>query len=243
MIDAAVEGFAWAMAELGSNTPAGALERHGDATVLVSGAAVPSLNYVMVMTQAPDPADVASAATAIQAYGVPWGMEFRHAPTDEIIALAAGLGLGRHTRPQFMTVRPEDLVRRRTALTIETVGPEHWEEYTDVLTRGFEAPAGIFGATMGGPVLGLPGFRGYLARTADGAVGTALSTVKDGALCVFNVAVRPSARGRGIGRALTEAALAQDFTVACLQSSTAGRPLYESMGFRAAERWHTLEPA
>nr|WP_269326760.1 GNAT family N-acetyltransferase [Kineosporia mesophila] len=96
---------------------------------------------------------------------------------------------------------------------------------------------------MGGPVLGLPGFRGYLARTADGAVGTALSTVKDGALCVFNVAVRPSARGRGIGRALTEAALAQDFTVACLQSSTAGRPLYESMGFRAAERWHTLEPA
>ncbi len=248
LVETAVTGFAWALNELAEHTPAGATARYGGATVVVSGARTSSLNLVMVNAPDPDPADVATAADAIAARGVPWGMEFRFEPSAEILAVAKEHGLTEVSRPLFMVCAAAGLELRRdtpSGLVIEPVGADRWELYTEVLASGFGAPADLFGTAMGGPVLDRPGFRGYLARTPEGPVGTALGTLKDGALTVFNIAVVPDVRGQGIGRALTEAVLvdglAEGAQVASLQSSAMGQPLYASMGFREAERWYTLE--
>jgi ribosomal protein S18 acetylase RimI-like enzyme len=250
LVETAVTGFAWAMAELCRHTPDGAVEQYGGASVLVTGAKTASLNYVMVNAPDPDPADVAAAAAAIAGRHVPWGMEFRFGPGPEILGIAREHGLTEAGRPLLMAGPAADLELRRdtpSGLVIEPVGAGHWELYTEVLAAGFGAAPGLFGRTMGGPVLDLPGFRGYLARTPEGPVGTAMGALKDGALTVFNIAVVPDLRGQGIGRALTEAVLidglAEGARVASLQSSTMGRPLYASMGFQDAERWYTLEPA
>ena len=56
-----------------------------------------------------------------------------------------------------------------------------------------------------------------------------------GAAGIYNVATIESARGRGIGAAMTAAAIrhgaARGFTIATLQASTMGRRVYERLGF------------
>ena len=55
-------------------------------------------------------------------------------------------------------------------------------------------------------------------------------------LGVFNVATVPGARGRGVGRAVTLAALRDGAAAGCrmavLQASEMGHPVYERLGFR-----------
>jgi ribosomal protein S18 acetylase RimI-like enzyme len=61
---------------------------------------------------------------------------------------------------------------------------------------------------------------------------------------VYNLAVVPRARGYGLGRAMTERVMEDGFAAgaetAYLHSSAAGRPLYESMGFRLVQTWTTF---
>ena len=68
-----------------------------------------------------------------------------------------------------------------------------------------------------------------------------------GVVGVFNIAVVPSARGRGLGRALTETVLrdgiAAGADAAYLHTSAMGRPLYESMGFTLVETWTVFQAA
>ncbi|GAB6902836.1 GNAT family N-acetyltransferase [Kineosporia succinea] len=247
MVDQAVSGFARAIETLGAVTPSGSAQRFGDAVAVTTGAKLASLNYVMAMGRTPTKDDVVAAASALRATGLPWGMEFRTDPGPEITELAAGLGLHTLSRPVFMVAAADDLVLGETSrVGVEAVGADRWEEYTRVLTQGFETPEGVFGTLMGGPVLDVPGFTGYLAFSDEGtAVGTGMATItEDGALSVFNIAVVPSARGRGVGRALTGTALEDGLDrgarVACLQTSAMGRPLYESLGLREAEAWYTF---
>ena len=67
-------------------------------------------------------------------------------------------------------------------------------------------------------------------------VATATLVLAGGIAGIHDVSTVPEARGRGIGTAMTAAALqaahAQGFEIAFLQPSPMGRPLYERLGFR-----------
>jgi ribosomal protein S18 acetylase RimI-like enzyme len=67
---------------------------------------------------------------------------------------------------------------------------------------------------------------------------------------IYNVCTVPEARGRGIGRAVTAAALedavARGLRLAVLGSSELGYPVYRRLGFRDVSRlrsYATLPPA
>jgi GNAT superfamily N-acetyltransferase len=66
-------------------------------------------------------------------------------------------------------------------------------------------------------------------------VATSMAVVTGGLVGVYNVQVRPDFRSRGLGRAMTQAALAagsrHGCTAATLQSTEMGLPVYERMGF------------
>ena len=105
---------------------------------------------------------------------------------------------------------------------------------------GFEMPsavtdqmAGIF-RRMGDRPDG-PG-RYFVARLDGRPVAAAIGVVDGDAVGIYNVATIPEARGRGIGRAVTLAALidgrARGATMAVLEASPMGRPVYERLGFR-----------
>ena len=70
----------------------------------------------------------------------------------------------------------------------------------------------------------------------DGApVATSLAVRTGDTVGIYSVATAPEARGRGIGTAMTWHLLRDadpGWTLAVLQASDMGRPIYERMGFR-----------
>ncbi len=86
----------------------------------------------------------------------------------------------------------------------------------------------------------------FVALLAGEPVGTATVTLAAGVAGLYGVRTLPPARTRGIGNALTVAALryAQDrgYTVATLQSSRMGFSIYYRLGFRVAQRFPVFTP-
>ncbi|GAB3934187.1 GNAT family N-acetyltransferase [Micromonospora vulcania] len=215
---------------------------NGDARGLVSNTAVASLNAAFSTSVEPDLTSLDEMATEVGGSGVPWSIIVRGDASEAVVALAARHGLGHRGEMPLMACSAEDAVLRTNARNaIHPVCSAGSALYTDVLTAGFEVPEGAFGALMGGGVLDTPGFTGYLAEEDGRSVATGLGTEGDGAIGVFNIAVVPSARSRGLGRAMTARVMADGFAAgartAYLHASAAGRPLYESMGFRLVETW------
>jgi hypothetical protein len=84
-----------------------------------------------------------------------------------------------------------------------------------------------------------------LDRVTDGtAVGTSMAWTAGDTVGVYNVTTLESNRGRGVGAALTRAAVldggSRGATVAILQASGMGRGLYEAMGFRVVVRYRVF---
>jgi len=97
----------------------------------------------------------------------------------------------------------------------------------------FDAFADRFSMTVVGPSATQ---RVVLARIDDRPISTALGFILDGTVGVYNVATIPEEERRGGGSAVTRAviddAVGRGAVGAVLQSSDAGRPVYERIGFR-----------
>ena len=90
-----------------------------------------------------------------------------------------------------------------------------------------------------------PGCRAFVAD-ADGAiVGTGIATINGLAAWIGTVWVEPSFRRRGLGLALTQAAIDAADVAGCrtlvLVATSAGRPLYERMGFAVQTEYRIVE--
>jgi hypothetical protein len=109
-----------------------------------------------------------------------------------------------------------------------------------VLVEGYPMPEltpAVRGSILGAALLGGP-TRVWLARVDGAPAAVAAAHVAGGATLVEYVAALPAARGRGAGAAATwRATLCEPELPAVLVASDEGRPLYESMGFVAIERW------
>jgi GNAT superfamily N-acetyltransferase len=91
-----------------------------------------------------------------------------------------------------------------------------------------------------------PGCRILVAEGADGAIlGTGVATINGPVAWIGTIWVASSARGQGIGRALTEAPIEAAESAGCrtlvLVATDAGRPLYERLGFRVQTWYRTME--
>jgi GNAT superfamily N-acetyltransferase len=84
----------------------------------------------------------------------------------------------------------------------------------------------------------LPGCSLFVGLVDGVAVARSLGLVTGRMVGIYNVYVAPEYRGRSIGAALTDAAIAAGrdagASAACLSATPLGRPLYEHMGFRPA---------
>lgn len=229
-------------------TPKGWYAQRGTARAAVTYAGVASLNMAYDRSLAPDLGALDELATEVGRRAVPWSIMIRGEASEEVADLAARHGLlGRGEVPMMACATRDVVVRTGTAKRdlVRRVGAAEADLYTDVLTKGFDAPEGLFGQLMGGGVLDADPITGYLGEKGGQAVGTGLGVLTSGVVGVFNVAVVPAARGRGLGRALTEVVLldgiAAGADAAYLHASAMGRPLYESMGFRLVESWTVFE--
>jgi GNAT superfamily N-acetyltransferase len=95
-------------------------------------------------------------------------------------------------------------------------------------------------------VVASPTVHGFVAETADGAlVGTAVAAIHGSVAWIGTIWVQSAARGRGLGAALTDAALEAAADAGCesqvLVATSAGRPLYERLGFDVQTWYRTME--
>jgi GNAT superfamily N-acetyltransferase len=124
-------------------------------------------------------------------------------------------------------VRIEPVERREDALALARVDATAFGGRLEISERAF-APS----------IVGVEGARGFVAWAGDEAVGCAVAQDGAGATDVFGVGVVSEARRRGIGAALTVAAVrAFPADLAWLMPSDMARPMYERLGFRDLETW------
>ncbi|WP_433112859.1 GNAT family N-acetyltransferase [Micromonospora sp. CA-246542] len=233
-----------AIEDLCGATPKGYYARRGTARAAVTHAGAATLNVAYDLSREPDLEALHELATEVSGQVEAWSIMVRSEVDGAVADLAARHGLAARSELPLLACTVDELVFRADEAQRERVlrvGAADSDRYTDVLTRGFEAPDGLFGSLMGGAVLDAERIDGYLYEEAGQALGTGLGMRTHGVVGVFNIAVVPDARGRGLGRAITEKVvrdgIAAGADAAYLQSSALGRPLYESMGFRFQENW------
>ncbi|MEU4408406.1 GNAT family N-acetyltransferase [Streptosporangium sp. NPDC023963] len=229
-------------------TPTGWYAERGTARAAVTGAGVATLNAAYDTEPEPDRESLDEMATEVGGRGVPWSIMVRGEAGGEIADLAARHGLAERSDLWLLACATGDVVFRADAARrkpVRQVGATESDLYTEALTQGFEAPEGVFGSLMGGGVLDAGPVTGYLAEEYGRPTGTGLGIRGPGVVGVFNIAVVPDARSRGLGRAITETVLLDGVAAgageAYLHTSAMGRPLYESMGFRPVEKWTVFE--
>ncbi|MET8044724.1 GNAT family N-acetyltransferase [Micromonospora sp. NPDC005215] len=242
--DRIAASYADAIKVLCAVTPKGWYAERGTATAAVTQAGVASLNVAYDTTLEPDLGSLDKLAVEVGRQAEHWSIMVRGEADDEVRDLAARHGLLSRSALPLLACTAGDVVFRAGTTRRESIRQVRAAEaglYTDTLTRGFEAPEDAFGSLMGGGVLDADPVAGYLAEESGRPVGTGLGLRTHGVLGVFNIAVLPAARGRGVGRAITEAVLrdgiAAGAEAAYLHPSAMGRPLYEAMGFRLVENW------
>ncbi|MBQ1017430.1 GNAT family N-acetyltransferase [Micromonospora sp. D93] len=225
-------------------TPKGGYAERGTARAGVTGAGVATLNAAYDRSTEPDLGSLDEMATEVGRQAAHWSIIVRGAAGDQVADLAARHGLLERTELPLLACAASDLAFRAGSAerpSVRQVSAAESDLYTETLTRSFEVPDGLFGSLMGGAVLDAEPITGYLAEESGRPVGTGLGMRTSGVVGVFNIAVVPSARGRGLGRVLTETVLrdgiAAGADAAYLHTSAMGQPLYESMGFTLVETW------
>ena len=126
-------------------------------------------------------------------------------------------------------------------LSIEAVALEELSgEYVEVLTAGFGLPEdisrGFADITSGVAIAPDVTVSANLGRFDGQAIATSLLVAAGGVAGIYNVTTLAEYRGRGIGAALTVAALMEarglGYRIGALQSSEMGYGVYQRLGFR-----------
>jgi ribosomal protein S18 acetylase RimI-like enzyme len=131
--------------------------------------------------------------------------------------------------------------------TIEIVrDPTAFDDWLGAFRDAFAMPADLVAAFSKLRLLGFGddlSYRYVLARIGHRPVATAVGLVAGVGGIIINVATVPDARRRGIGRAVTLEAMhqcaAMGATVAVLQSSEMGHPVYRGLGFEDFGRYRS----
>ncbi|MCC3375317.1 GNAT family N-acetyltransferase [Cohnella sp. REN36] len=172
---------------------------------------------------------------------VHWGEEEAPGLTERLVEggfeeknLLPGMGLDLTT--------PEEERPAIPGLAIETVTKaETFEIYKDVSARTFGLPLPLntllVDAIAGAALQGDGKVVSYLAYLEGEPVAITTAFLEKGVAGIYNVGTLEAARGRGIGRAITQHAVrearASGASLAVLQASKLGEPVYRGLGFEA----------
>lgn len=128
------------------------------------------------------------------------------------------------------------------AVPIKAVGAEAAALLAEMHAESFPANQawGVSAITL---MLGLPGHFGLLAARQDQPLGFALGRAQADQAEILTIAVRPGARGQGVGRALVNALLAEaakrgalELFLEVAEPNAAARALYTGAGAKEVGR-------
>jgi hypothetical protein len=218
------------------------------AVLLSSGLPVPLFNPAFVPSA---PADVdAVVAAAIEHYGElgsPFILYFRDEVAPGLAEACTAAGLVEHFQPPLMVMDPITAAPSPpSGVEIVIVDESAVPACAAVLGAGFGMPEPLVQAAFPSRVIDLDGFTAVLALVDGEPAATAACIVSDDLVGIYNVATVPAQRGKGLGAAVTWAAIATGAAasgsrVSVLQASGEGAPVYERMGFVTRDRYRQFE--
>lgn len=211
---------------------------YADSAIFRSGVRLPGFNGVVRRDERAFGTQLADARQRLD--GVPW--HWRVAPDDPSNTGARLLARGARlvaTQP-IMAARIADLVPGVPPVGFRVREANDVAHWVTAGARHFGMPEAFRPAMIAGEQA-MPGaITRFDGRVEDRVVATAALFVSDGVAGVYAVGVAEQYRRRGIGAAITRAALdaaaRQGIEIATLQSRDAAQALYARMGFRIATR-------
>lgn len=224
-----------------------------DVTLSAVGLPFPQLNTVAATRFAPATADarIDEVIAWYDARGLPfaWHLGPLDTPND----------LGARLVERGFTLDPDDMAGMAAPLadlpppvlpagaSVELVRDvATFGQWIDVMVAGFEMPSEIGEAFLRFADLGfgddLP-YRVLLARIGRRPVAVSLAALTGRGVVIANVTTLADVRGRGLGRAITLAAMQEGAdagaTIAVLQSTEMGNGVYRRLGFEQFARYRT----
>ena len=221
--------------------PGGAAGRVHGFGWFVSGIPIGALNRVDAVGDDVGPEALRRAVALVRERKVPFQVRLRTGD-DALIPAVEALGLREdpddaypamalHPIPDAIDLDPPAGLEIRRARDLDGLSA-----HVEAVAAGFGMPIDLARRLIPAGVLDMPGMAVYAGYVDGRPVSASLGFAAGTTVGVYNVATLEGARGRGYGGAMTRHAIAEGrragATVAILQSSTMGRPVYESMGFR-----------
>jgi GNAT superfamily N-acetyltransferase len=231
--------------------PGGEYQERQHAAIVCCGLPERSLNWGFLK---PASKDLPATADALRAYfegrKLPFQLTFR----DETLAPAKALephgwkrredaipGMALALPAASIPPVPEGLVIE------EAASPEQLARFRETAFRGFGYPVQVAPRFMNEWLVAQPNVRLFAGSVAGEVVATAALVTTGRVAGIYWVATLAEHRRRGYGEALTWAAVAAGqragCTVASLQASVMGKPVYEKMGFAQVLAYEHLLPA
>lgn len=222
------------------------LERDGVLSVR-SGALVPSLNIAFVTRKLDHPGeDLAAAVRYFDDRNQPFIIRVREGVDPSAERVAEELGFPYSDTVPGMTLHPiSDPPPLPIALEITTVEDERGlEDFILVNAEAFGMPAEAMSQLLTMRFIEDPGWRAYVGAVEGQPVAASMLQLDGDIAGVYFVGTRNDFRKRGLGGAMTWHAVREGAeagcTVATLQASDMGKPVYERMGFRVVAGYRTF---
>ena len=214
--------------------PRGGIARFGVVDVVAIGVDAPYFNSVFVADPATRPEEVVAGLDWIEARGLPAMVRVREELDPALRAVVEASGLTPHPLPlQVMALEsiPPILPAPPAEIEIRTGRAELFDDFHTALESD-DVIRRVFGPTL----IADPDVRLAVAYLDGEPVSCGAAIRSASTVGLYAVATIERARRRGIGRAVSWAAIeagreAWGGTIAVLQSSDVGLPVYRSMGF------------
>jgi ribosomal protein S18 acetylase RimI-like enzyme len=234
------ENFVASFAKLAEHCDGGEHRRFGGVFAYVTQLPIALFNGCVVVEPA-TPSALDEALRWVAGHDVPINVFLADGVDSELAVVAAGPGLERDPAPYpGMVLHPIPEPPPPGHVVVEVVDGTGVEEFRSVFTapgRSRELAEAMFPESL----FADPDVHAFVGRLDGRAVGYSLAIRSERTSGVYNVGTLPEARRRGVGTALTWAAVEPgqraglDCTV--LQSSEMGVSMYEAMGFRTEVRY------
>jgi len=214
--------------------------RFGRVEAIATGVESAFFNMALVLDPAANPADVIAAADWVEGRGLPVSIHVRDDVGPDVEASLRERGFHAEawsTPVMVLEPIPTVPVPNLDGVTLRAGGAELNDDLHAALESG-DAFRRMFGPAL----LSDPSVRIAIAYLRGEPVAAAVA-IRSGVVAgIYVVWTQERARRRGIGRAVTWAAIeagrrAWNVTIAILQSSEMGLPVYRSMGFEEVARY------
>jgi len=244
-IEAAEANYFEAWRLLAANVATGIVEEDDEILFAAGGGPVAYFNSAFVKPPARPSTCARRAAAFFRDRHLPFVIRFRDEGDPAAAEACEAIGLVGAGESPIMNADVDAMPSLGPGFDVRVVDAGNYDEHVETMATGFGLPAGILRSFFTVDLFGRGPFEAFTAY--DPATGQPASTaaliLSDGVAGIYNVATPEPFRRRGFGEATTRAAVdagrRHGCSLATLQASEMGDPIYERMGFRTVARWLT----